>query len=233
MLIECENFDFDVLKNLFNGRVVRGRAVRNGGNDTDESPFRGSIVISQNSTVDASEAILTRICHITLDRSRHSQESATLAKELERMPMEEVSNFVVQALRMEKQIMETFEEKQSGYFQMLLSHPEIKQNRIARCHAQLLSLFQALGHLISFTSEQREAVAAEILNMALERQQCIANDHKIVQEFWERFDYLDEGAIGPRLNHSRNPGEIAVNLNHFQEIAAERRLQVPTLSELR
>ena len=70
--------------------------------------------------------------------------------------------------------------------------------------------------------------------MAIERQSSISADHKIVQTFWERFDYLDEwNSAGSSLNHSRNPHEIAVNLNHFEERAREHRLDVPALADLK
>jgi hypothetical protein len=36
-----------------------------------------------------------------------------------------------------------------------------------------------------------------------------------------------------RLNHSRDPQLIAVNLNHFVQIAAERRQQIPVIGDLK
>jgi hypothetical protein len=70
--------------------------------------------------------------------------------------------------------------------------------------------------------------------MAAERQESISSDHKVVQNFWERFDYLDtwNGAMAT-LNHSRNSHEIAVNLNHFEQTAAQHRLEVPPLADLK
>jgi hypothetical protein len=70
--------------------------------------------------------------------------------------------------------------------------------------------------------------------MAIERQASISSDHKVVQIFWERFDYLDTwNAAAASLNHSRNSREIAVNLNHFEQTAAQHRLEVPTLYDLK
>jgi hypothetical protein len=37
----------------------------------------------------------------------------------------------------------------------------------------------------------------------------------------------------PQLNHARRPGEIAINLNHFEQCAAEYRLQIPPLADLK
>ena len=47
------------------------------------------------------------------------------------------------------------------------------------------------------------------------------------------FEYLDGDAFEPRLNHSADERLIAVNLNHFATVAADRRQTVPQLSELK
>lgn len=68
--------------------------------------------------------------------------------------------------------------------------------------------------------------------LAIERQQAINSDHPMVAEFWEVFDFLDGG--GSPLNHSRKPDdEIAVNLNHFVQVARERNQQVPAIGDLK
>ncbi|MEE5262326.1 hypothetical protein V2L22_10980, partial [Streptococcus pneumoniae] len=51
-------YDWDELKPLFNGGTLGVTGVKTAGNETYEPPFRGTIVISQNATVMASEAIL-------------------------------------------------------------------------------------------------------------------------------------------------------------------------------
>lgn len=68
--------------------------------------------------------------------------------------------------------------------------------------------------------------------MAGERQKVVNDDHSIVQEFWEAFDYLGTNDQH-RLNHSRDPQLIAVNLNHFIHVASECRQQIPLISELK
>ena len=60
----------------------------------------------------------------------------------------------------------------------------------------------------------------------------------MVAEFWEAFDFLDDdydqyGNRTPVLNHSREPTEIAVNLNEFVEKAANARQQIPPLTDLK
>lgn len=69
--------------------------------------------------------------------------------------------------------------------------------------------------------------------MAAERQHIINADHPIVQEFWDSFDYLNGDELPPKLNHSCNDDEIAVNLNQYVEEAVNRRQQVPNLRDLK
>ncbi|NII74844.1 hypothetical protein FHW84_003440 [Dyella sp. SG562] len=229
-----KSFDWDELKTAYNGRSVRALGVKNSGNETREPPFRATVVISQNAKVDASEPIMQRICHITVDRSAHTTETRAAALELERMPVDAVSYFFVMAARQAEQVLTTVSEKAPIYELELLAHEAVKTTRIAKNHGQLLALFEALGALIPFTDEQKAAVTRELLAMAIERQSSISADHKVVQTFWERFDYLDEwNSAAPGLNHSRNPHEIAVNLNHFEERAREHRLDVPALADLK
>jgi hypothetical protein len=229
-----KRFDWDELKTAYNGRSVRATGVKNSGNETREPPFRATVVISQNAKVEASEAIMQRICHITVDRSAHTAQTRAAALKLEQMPVDALSHFLLLAARAEAKVMETILAQAPQHEQALLDHPEIKTTRIAKNHGQLLAVFDALSHVLKLTDEQKEAVHSAVVAMAIERQAAISSDHKIVQIFWERFDYLDTwNAAAPSLNHSRNPREIAVNLNHFEQIAAHHRLEVPSLSDLK
>jgi hypothetical protein len=138
------------------------------------------------------------------------------------------------ATRAEAKVMETILSNAPQHEQALLEHPGVKTTRIAKNHGQLLAVFDALSHVVTLTDEQKEAVQQEVQAMAVERQESIGSDHKIVQIFWERFDYLDTwNAASPSLNHSRNPREIAVNLNHFEQTAATARLDTPPLADLK
>lgn len=60
----ARKFDFDELKALYNGRSPRAIGLKTSGTETYEPPFRGSIVISQNATVNANDAVLQRIIHL-------------------------------------------------------------------------------------------------------------------------------------------------------------------------
>jgi hypothetical protein len=128
--------------------------------------------------------------------------------------------------------METVAERTAVYLKELRMRPEIKMPRLVETHAQMLALTDALALVIKLTPEQQTAMREQIIVMAGERQQVINDDHSLVQEFWEAFDYLDSNDMH-RLNHSRDPLLIAVNLNHFVQVAAERRQQIPVIGDLK
>ncbi|MEB0138827.1 bifunctional DNA primase/helicase, partial [Undibacterium sp. CCC2.1] len=227
-----KSFDWDELKTAYNGRSTRARGMATGGNETYEPPFRGAIVISQNNPVNASEAILSRIVHLYFDRSTQTAASGEAADELKYLSCEAVSGFILAATKREKAVMAEITAKTRDYLKELRASPHVKMPRIAETHAQMLAIADALSLVIKLTDEQKTALKAQIVTMAGERQQVINNDHVLVQEFWEAFDYLDGGDLSI-LNHSRDASLIAVNLNHFLQVATERRQQVPPLRDLK
>jgi len=229
----ARGFDWDELKTAYNGRSVRAVGVKNGGNDTREPLFRGAIVISQNSPVNASEAILQRIVHVHFDRATQTPATRKMAEELEKMPIEQVSGFILKAVKNEAKIIATFAEKVTYYEQQLQALPEIKSMRIAKNHAQLMALVDGLALVETISTEQIEATHQYITSMAIARQQAINSDHPVVQEFWEMVEYLDGDIDEPRLNHAINKDLVAINLNQFVQLASDRRQQIPSLMDLK
>ncbi|MGI4816354.1 MAG: toprim domain-containing protein [Janthinobacterium lividum] len=230
---KARSFDWDELKTAYNGRSVRATGVKNGGNETREPPFRGAVVISQNAPVAASEAVLQRLVHLHFDRATQTPRTKAMAEQLERMPLDAVSGFILASVTREQKVVETIVERTPGYETELQAHPEIHNMRIAKNHAQLLALVDALALVVPLTAEHREMAHHELINMAVARQQAINADHPVVQEFWDMFDYLDGDGLEPRLNHAMGDKLIAVNLNHFATVAADRRQQFPPLTDLK
>ena len=228
-----KKFDWDELKTAYNGRSIRSRGMKNGGNETYEPPFRGAIAISQNAAVQASEAILQRIVHLRFTRAAHSDESKVLANELEHMPLEHVSSFVVEVAKKEKEILALVAEKTPEFEKRLMAQEAIKNVRIAKNHGLLCALVSALELVLPITKEQIKATQLELLAMAAERQVAISADHPIVQEFWEQYEFLNGDEYNQKLNHSKDDALIAINLNQFIELAADHRQQVPPLADLK
>ena len=220
---------------------MRTTGVRTGGNETYDPPFRASIVISQNNQVQASQAIMERICHMTFTTKGHTKDSFESAKKLETYEMEQLSGFLLACLRREPEVLETFKAETDLATNWLLQQDGVYKPRIAKNHAQLLVATMAMSRLMNMSDAQFDAVRAQILAMAQERQRAISADHPVVQEFWEAFDYLDSIPLAttqvalnaPRLNHSRDKQLVAVNLNEFVEMASLHRQQVPPLAELK
>ncbi|MBN3005604.1 toprim domain-containing protein [Chromobacterium alkanivorans] len=233
----AKNFDWDELKTAYNGRSVRSRGMKNGGNETYEPPFRGAIVISQNATVAASDAVMQRICHLYFERAGHTEASKQAAGKLETASMDSLSGFLVNACKAEEQVMHALDTYTPQHEQHLLSLPAVRHFRIAKNHAQLMSLVDALSLVVPLSEEQHNAAYKQIEDMAAERQQTINADHPLVAEFWEIFEFLDGSGDDedgqPVLNHSRDSNVIAINLNHFLEVATDRKQKVPPLADLK
>ncbi len=230
---KVRSFDWDELKTAFNGRSVRSRGMATGGNETYEPPFRGAIVISQNNAVAASDAVMTRIMHLWFDRSTHTAQSHAASKRMEQRKVDVLSGFILAATTREAQIMEIVDERAPQYMQQLLRNKDIRTHRIAKNHGQLMALADALRLVVHLSDEQHALLQEQIERMAVEREQAIEADHPLVAEFWDMYEYLNGDDQMPVLNHARNRAEIAINLNHFLQVASEHRQQVPPLRELR
>jgi hypothetical protein len=230
-----KQYDWDELKTAYNGRSVRSTGVKNNGNDTREPPFRGGFVFGQNHPVNASVPILQRIVHVGMTTEGQTSRTKELVEELERMPVDRLSGFLIAATTRESKVMEIVKERTPYHESELLKEPEIRTIRIAKNHAQLHALVDALATVIPLKAHHISGAHGEIRTMAKERQLAISADHPLVVEFWELFEFLDssEGEGDGMLNHSRKDGLIAVNLNEFAEMAANKRQRVPDLTELK
>ncbi|CEH38047.1 conserved hypothetical protein [Xanthomonas citri pv. citri] len=229
-----KTFEWDELKDFFGGGTLATRGVRNGGNETYEPPFRGTIVITQNAAVDASEAILTRIVKLHFKRPQVTTESRIAADNLNALQVEEVSHFLVRAVRQERAILDLFAERVKVFEAKLRAQQDLRLERVFKNHAQMLALFDCLRLVITIPDDMVEQTRLALLDMALERQKAISADHAMVNEFWEVYEYLEATGHGKAVvNHSRDAQRIAINLNHFAARAAQFSQSVPDLKVLR
>ncbi|MDV2452671.1 toprim domain-containing protein [Xanthomonas hortorum] len=229
-----KTFEWDELKDFFGGGTLATRGVRNGGNDTYEPPFRGTIVISQNAAVDASEAILTRIVKLHFKRPQVTTESRIAADNLNALQVEELSHFLIKAVRSEGAILDKFAERVKFYEARLREKPDLRLERVIKNHAQMLALLDCLRLVMTLPEEMVKATRDALLDMAFERQKAISADHPMVNEFWEVYEYLEATGNGKAVvNHSRDASRIAINLNQFAGRAAQFSQAVPDLKILR
>lgn len=226
-------FDWDELKDYYGGGTLATRGVRSGGNETYEPPFLGTIVISQNAAVDASEAIMTRIVKLHFAKFVATTESRQAADNLNALQVEQLSYFLIKALQAEQRVVETFAERVRHHESALRENRDLRMERLIKNHAQMLALLDGLCLVIDIPAHMQDKSRATLTQMAMERQSAVSADHPLVNEFWETFEYI-ENAHGKRvLNHSRNPERIAVNLNEFVAAAARHAQAVPDLNILR
>jgi len=230
----AKSFDWDELKDFFGGGTLRTRGVRNGGNETYEPPFRGTIVISQNAPVDASEAILTRIVKLHFKRPTVTTESREAADNLNALSVDALSYFLLKAVRAEGQILAKFTERVRVYEAALREKKDIRIERVIKNHAQMLALLDCLRLVVPLTVEMVDTTRQALVDMAMERQRAISADHPLVAEFWEVYEFLEGlNSDKPTVNHSRDANVIAINLNEFAAKAAYHSQQLADLKVLR
>lgn len=228
-----KQFDFNELKPLYDGRSIYSRGIKNNGNETYEPPFRGSLIISQNAEVSAEPAVMQRIVHIKNTTQGHTPQTKKLADSLKRLKTSELSGFSVKAMKAESAIMQRFQNQFAVYEPQLQQIPDIKSLRIVANHAQIMAMVDCLSLVIPISEDKLEMTRDELADMAVARQQASNEDHPVVQTFWETFEYLNGDDEDPKLNHHSDKTLIAVSLNHYIQIAADRRQQVPALDELK
>lgn len=226
-------FDWDEFKPMFNGGSLGVTGVKTAGNETHEPPFRGALVISQNATVQASEAILTRIVRLHFVRPEVTSASRAAADNLNHLQAMEVSHFLLMAVRAEQKVLQVFRERVKAHEQALRGLKEIRIERIIKNHAQLMALTDAIREVVPLSDRQHEAVLRELTAMAVGRQYAVNADPQEVAEFWEVYEYLESLYDEPLVNHSKKPGVIAINLNEFCERAAEHKQKLADAATLR
>lgn len=229
----AKGFDWDELKDFFGGGTLGTKGMKTSGNETYEPPFRGTIAISQNADVSASEAIMTRIVKLHFARPEVTAESRAAADNLNLMQVEHLSHFLLRAVRAETQVLATFAQRVLVHEAELRKLKEIRVERIIKNHSQMMALVDCLPLICPISDEQVKATHQQLMTMALERQASIAADHPLVAEFWEVFDYLESLREESVVNHSTDSQLIAINLNEFAEKASEHRQNLADLKTLR
>ncbi len=230
-------FEWDELKSLYNGRSIRSRGVRNGGMETFEPLFRGSIIIGQNDPVAASPAMMERIMHIGFDKANFSTATKEAAEKLERWPAETLSGFIIHALRREGDFLKIWRENYPRYNRELENQTGVHNIRLLRNHAQLAAALTAMRCILPISDGLHRAGLEFIAEMTRQRQLVTASEHPVVERFWEIFDYLVEvetdDAQHPINCHRNSESLIAINFPQFMERCRARGQNPPAEDELR
>lgn len=233
--IQKAKFSWDELKDAFNGRAIRSKGLKTAGNETYEPPFRGSILISQNTAIQASEAILTRTLHLYFDRKGQTLETKRIVDELDRIELEDACTFMTHCLSHEKEILETYannlQNLETEYHQIGITH-----TRIALCHAQVAALVTAMAqHVLPIDLEEVIEAQEMLQDMARDRVDQLSGDHPDVEKFWDVYEYLQSNRSPDfGLNHhDESAHTVAINLNEVYKVAARNYQQLPEINEMK
>jgi hypothetical protein len=234
---KAKQFDFDLCKPFFNGRGTGTLGVARRNNDVEESLFQAALVISQNAEVDGSEALLQRIVHFHVDKRHHGPDSREVARWFERQTSSTVGGFLRTALRNERRILQVYEDAFQKYEALFARSEKIRNERIVKNHAQVAAFGDALSVIFpAMTAERQDKLAAYILARAETREQRLAHDHPIVEQFWESYHYLNsqhDTKVDGFLNHANDDGILAINLQQYREMCQKHGQELPDLKLLK
>ena len=224
----AKRFDYDDLKALYNGSGMAARAYKNNNNDTKEPPFLGTVVVAQNNPVQASTATLERFVSVRFSKSSHSRVTREAANRLWTRDKRVLSPFVIMATREASGVMDGVAKKTKDFQNAMLSQPGIKNARLALNHALLMAFVEQFSRVFGLGEERRIATIQQLYSLCEQRHRDLGGNHPLVEEFWDAYEYMqnsrnqlvDKHKELPLLNHARaDSGEIAINLNEFQEAA--------------
>lgn len=221
-------FDWENIKKLYGGKSFYNRAVATQGNETFSTPYLGSLVIAQNAPVDASEAVLTRLCHLYFKREDSNTETFHAARRLEAMRIEELSGYLLKCLTRIEQIEEVFFREQKQFEEQIRKQVWSKTVRIAFNHSQLAAAVACLRVTTDIDGDILDSTQQYIINqMAKEREQAIKKDHPYVEQFMRVLDFLEEE--GKQLDHYKGDDDniIAIRIGDVYELAGKFRQDLP------
>ncbi|MBU2514539.1 hypothetical protein KJ966_24705 [bacterium] len=241
-------FNLEDFKASYNGRIMRVTGKKTQGNETNLPKFRSAIVVVQNPVVDGSTALRERFIQIAFNKKGFSEETRLAARRVESYKVEEVCGFRHYFL---SRRIEVFEELLKFYdigFKQLEqrsnSHPNgpLVNNRITLNHALIIAGARILQkHIKEFSDDHYKEFFDFVLDLAVSRQEQVAEDSHIVQLFFETIEDIERGDQvmpentgfdseenyqGTRLNHSTNPDAfLAINLTQFFQECGRRSIR--------
>ena len=238
---EKKRLDLGELKTFFNGRSIRAIGVAKRGATTDEPPFRGALLVSQNDTVKGEKSVLSRIVHCHVTKAGHSRELAAVAQRLISIPTDKLCGWMHRVLSMGDELLEGYK---TAYATI-----EAKYSRLARGldsrlilnHAQIAAWGYQLGRVFGpdvFPVETCRQIEEFLWQRALARHDYIEGDNPFITEFWTLFDYVEsefakDGRNREPLNLTKDPGLIAFDLAEVARWIGEHGLKRYSVTELR
>ncbi|WP_207267450.1 toprim domain-containing protein [Pseudomonas sp. GW101-3H06] len=239
-------FNWDELKRLFDYHAtLRVTGAKTTGNETRSTFWRGALGISQNNSVDSSEATLSRIVELHATKDHHTPALKPLADRLKSMDARALGGYLRRCLAFEQEWLTRYFDAFPRFEQRLQAVAAITEARIVTCHAQVLAAAYATQALFpDWTDADMENLAKHLEQRAIARQQRCRSEHPDAATFWQIYHYLNERVVkisdseGDReeihetLNHSAERGVVAINIEHFQEACRKASQEVLTRAQL-
>lgn len=236
-----KQFDWNALKTLYDNGSLGAKGVKNGGNETYEPPFMGTLVISQNAEIVSTEAVMGRIVQYKFTKEQMSKKGLYASRNLERYEQSQISQFILLCIEKENAVLESYRLGMERYDEIL--HQEkynVKSSRVIHNHAQILALFDAMcTHVLKdlIPSDIQQKVRDELFGMAQNRDKVLKSDPIIVQNFWNTVEEMEDAIKIPTnqetvLNHSAKSDLFAINFAHLYRVAADYRYSLPEVNEL-
>lgn len=239
-------FNWDELKTLFDYHAkLRVTGAKTTGNETRTNLWRGALLISQNMSVDSSEAFLSRIVHLHATKEHHSLALKPRADRLKSMDAKHLGGYLRKCLSFEQQWLARYFEAFPRFEQRLQTVGAVTEARIVMCHAQVLAAAYATQALFpAWKDADTESLAKHLEVRAIDRQQRCRSEHPDAASFWQIYQYLNERRVtitdadGTReevqetLNHSAERGVIGINIEHFQEACRKAGQELLTRAQL-
>ena len=233
----ARGFNWESLKAAHDGKPLRTQGVKNGGNETKASPFRGALMAAQNNPIQGSEAIITRFIHMRWGKVNHLPGGEFHADHLRSKSTSELSGYLPLMLQKESTFVENVLKRQKQYIELLKTQA-ISSARIIKNHALVMAILEEMTTLFPINKAIATNALERLVEFGVKRQVSAQADHQSVEEFWDAYEYLNlvknnPGTMVETLNHSLNPERIAINLVHFEKVCKERGVNPPDKRELK
>ena len=232
-------FNWNHFLPCYNGRPPREFATRNMKNTTAETPFLGSLLAEHNNPIDGEEQVLSRFVQVPFSSSHHSPQGRLAAERLRALPLASCNSLLSLLARSE----DAFLDKLNSEWQLQAVNmgerigEKVRMSRLIDNHALLHALYLAACDLLPPLREVASEVRDYLDKQAVARQMACLHEHPEVGLFWDLYRDLNEGIDESgswlqRLNHSKDPTKIAINLTHFCAMVAKPGVSPPDVKQL-
>lgn len=245
---KSKGFNFNRLKEFYNfGAPTRTVAAFTNGLELRQDIFRGGLLVSQNNEIVGTEdgALLSRFVSCRCTKEHFTPETRLLAEKFEQFTAAELGGYLHAVLSREPEFWEAYQANYKAArneFARRNSQGTVKDDRVLKCHAQVAGWIRTLSLLFGATPEFGDAVgrALDLLwERAEAKQRRLSGEHPMLETFWSNFDYInharkkENGGDPEILNHSSNPGMIAIQFADYTANCKRFFLEVPPEQELR